>query len=120
MSIESDFRTLLANNAGVAALVGGRIALNSVPEGSVFPLIVFSASHERTLGLDNSILADICTLNVQCWANTAAAADQVADAAEVAIATATPNAGAVVTSRSSEFDAELGLDATILDVEWWG
>jgi len=119
MSIETDFRALLAGYAPLAALVGTRIAENAVPEGSALPLVVFSATHNRTLGLDNSLLADQCSLDVQCWAETAVAAEAVGDAVISAIDTAPVAAGAVVLARSSTFDAELGLDATVLSVEWW-
>ena len=120
MSIETDFRALLAGYSALTALVGTRIAENAEPEGSALPLVVFSATHDRTLGLDNSLLADQCSIDVQCWAETAVAADAVADAVIAAIATAPTAAGAVVVARSSTFDAELGLDATILAAEWWG
>jgi hypothetical protein len=119
MSIETDFRALLAGYAPLSALVGTRIALNAVPEGSVAPLVVFAAEHDRTLGLDNTLLADRCALEVQCWAENATDADAVADAVVAAIATAPTAAGAVVTARSTTFDAEVGLDATILAAEWW-
>ena len=119
MSIEADFRTLLAGYAPLGALVGTRIAMNSVPEGSTLPLVVFTSSHERTLGLDNSLLADTCTLAVQCWGQTAASAEAVADAVVAAVATAPAASGAVVTARETNFDPDLGLDATQLTVEWW-
>ena len=88
MSIEADFRATLAAHAPLTALVGTRIALNAAPEGAVMPLVVFSSSHDRTLGLDNSLLADRAELAVQCWAETAAAAESVADAVTAAVATA--------------------------------
>ena len=119
MSIETDFRALLTGYAPLSALVGTRIAMNAVPEGSVVPLVVFSATHDRTLGLDNSLLADQCSIDVQCWAETAVDADQVADAVIAAIATAPAASGAVVLGRSTTFEPDLGLDATILSAEWW-
>jgi len=120
VSVETEFRALLANAAGVTALVGTRVALNSVPQGSALPLIVFSVSHERTLGLDGTVLADQCTLAVQCWAETAAQADAVADAVVTAVGTATADRGAAVTARSTAFEPELGLDGVALAVDWWG
>ena len=119
MSIETDFRALLAGHAGLAALVGARVALNAVPAGSDLPVVVFGATHDRTLGLDNALLADRATLLVQCWDDTAAGADAVADAVILAVATAPAAAGAVVLDRASSFDPELGLHATELTVEWW-
>ena len=119
MSIETDFRALLAANVALAALVSGRIALNAVPAGSSLPVVVFGATHERTLSLDNTLHADKVTLLVQCWDGTAATADSVADAVITAVATAPAASGAVVLDRSSSFDPEQGLHATELTVEWW-
>jgi hypothetical protein len=120
MSIEADFRATLAAHAPLTALVGTRIALNSVPENSVFPLVVYAVSHDRTLGLNNSLLADQAAIDVQCWADTAAAADAVAEAALSALVNAPSASGAVALTRSTTFDPELGIDGVILSVEWWG
>ena len=119
MSIETEFRALLAGYAPLTALVATRIAQDAVPEGAAAPLVVFAGSHQRTLGLDNTLLADQCTLIVQCWGNTGAQAAQVADAVIAAVATATASAGAVVVDRATTFDPELGLDGQLLTVEWW-
>lgn len=120
MSIETAFRSLLAGYAPLTALVSNaRIAQNAVPDGGALPCVVFSATHNRTLGLDNSLQADQAAISVQCWAETAVAADAVADAVTAAIATAPADAGAVVLDRAGTYDAELGLDATVLTVEWW-
>lgn len=119
MSIETDFLAVLNAHAPLVALVGDRIALNAVPEGDSVPLVVFSTTHNRTLGLDNSVLADQCSLQVQCWAATAAQAQQVADAVLEAVLTAPAASGACVLSRSTTADPELGLDGEELSVEWW-
>lgn len=119
MSIESDFRATLAAHAPLTALVGTRIAQDAVPEGSTGSVVVFSATHARTLGLDNSLLADQCTLAVQCWAGTGAQAASVADAVIAAVATAPAASGACVVDRSTTFEPDLGLDGVLLTVEWW-
>jgi Protein of unknown function (DUF3168) len=119
MSIETDFRALLAGYAPLASLVGARIALNAVPEESPTPLVVFAATHDRILGLDNTLLADQCSLDVQCWAETATEAESVANAVIAAIGTAPADTGAVCIGRSTTFDPEMGLDAVVLSVEWW-
>lgn len=119
MSIEADFRALLAGYAPLTSLVGTRIAQNAVPAGAVMPLVVFGGTHERTLGLDKSLLADKCTLIVQCWSETSVQADAVADAVVAAVATSPAAAGAVVLDRSGSFDPEQDLHATELTVEWW-
>ena len=119
MSVETDFRALLAGYSSLSALVSTRIAQDAVPEGSVFPLVVFACRHDRTLGLNNTLLGDTCTLSVQCWADTGAGAAAVADAVVAAVATAPAAAGAVVLDRASTFDPDLGADGVQLTVEWW-
>lgn len=119
MSIETDFRALLAAHAPLTALVSGRIALNAVPENSSFPLVVFAATHDRQFNVDGTLAYDACTLSVQCWADTAAAADAVADAVIAAVATAPAARSATVSERSTTFDPEIGADGTTLTVSWW-
>lgn len=119
MSIETDFRATLAAHAPLAALVGTRIALNAVPEGEDVPLVVYACAHDRTLGLDNSLLADQCAIQVDCWAATGTQAEQVADAVVAAVATAPADSGACVLTRAPTHDPELGLDGVTLTVEWW-
>lgn len=115
MSAEDDFRTLLAGNAGVTALVSQRIAQNAIRQGDAPPYVVFTSQHQPDLALDNTVLADQVTFTVQCWAKTALLADQVADAVTTCLA----SAGVVVTGRATGYDEELGLDATVLTVDWW-
>ena len=115
MSAETEFRALLAANAGLAALVSTRIAQNAVPQGAVFPLVVFTASHNPSYGLDSAPLDDEVTFSVQCWAATAVQADAVADAVDTALA----GSAGIVTDRSSAYDQELGADCTALTIQWW-
>ena len=119
MSAEADFRALLAGHAGLAALVGTRIAQNAVPRADVLPLVVFVASHVPEHGLDGTLLADQVTFAVQCWGKTAADAAAVAAQVKAACATAPAAAGCTVTAQRGSFDAEMGLDGEELDVEWW-
>lgn len=121
MSVETDFRAALAAHAALTTLVGTRIAQNAVPQGSTYPLVVFTVAHARELSLFNELHADACTISVQCWAETAAGAAAVANAVEAALAAdATAQArDATVTLRETAFDPELGLDAEQLSIEWW-
>ena len=121
MSIETDFRAALAGHAPLVALVGARIAQDAVPEGSTGTVVVFSARHNPTLGLDNSLLADQCTLAVQCWSETGASASTVADevTAAMSVQAQAQAAGACVTDRATTFDPETGLDGVLLTGEWW-
>lgn len=119
MSVETDFRAVLASHAPLTALVGQRIAANAVPKGSAFPLVVFASNHAPTLGLDGTVLGNQVGLQVQCWGETAAQADQVADAVVSALLTAPLDAGATVIDRSTAFDPDISKDGTTLAVEWW-
>lgn len=115
MSAETEFRALLVADAALTALVSTRIAQNGVPQGAVFPLVVFTASHNPTYGLDNTLLDDEVTFNVQCWAATALQADAVADAVDAALA----GSSGIVTERASAYDQDLGADCTVLTIQWW-
>lgn len=119
MSIEADFRALLAAYQPLVALVGPRIVANAAPKGAPFPLVTFASNHAPTLGLDGTLLGNQCTLQVQCWGETAAQADAVADAVAAAVATAPLEAGATVLDRSTAFDPDISKDGTTLAVEWW-
>lgn len=119
MSAETDFRALLAGHAPLFALVSGRIALNAVPQSSVLPIVVFTSRHQPQINLLGDQVDDEVIFLVQCWAESAAAADAVADAVVGALATA-PDARAVaVLERSTGYDNDLKLDATLLSVSWW-
>lgn len=119
MSAETDFRTLLVNFPGLAALVGTRVAENSVDEGLPLPYIAFTGRHDRTHNLLGELMADQVEFTVQCWGKTAADAAAVAAQVVLAVQSADPARGAVVMSSESAFDPDVNLDATILTVEWW-
>lgn len=119
MSIETTFRALLAAHAPLAALVGTRIAQDVMAQGQPTPFVVFTATHDLQHNLLGEVLADACTLTVQCWGTTSAQAEAVADAAQAAVATAPGDAGATTTSRTAGYDEETDLHATVLAVEWW-
>ena len=121
MTVETDFRGVLAGAAGVSSLVGTRIAQNSVPQGATYPLITFVVDHQREYRLDNTLAAETCQVSVQCWAETPAAASAVADAVEAALAASATalSHDATVVARAGAFDEEMGLDAEQLSVEWW-
>ena len=116
MSAETDLRAALAGNAGVAALVAGRITADRMEEGAVRPFVVFSrAATDNQYGLDGTVLASRITFDLQCWADTRASAEAVANAVDaVLLADQRP-----VISRTSGYDANLDLEATLLTVEWW-
>lgn len=114
MSAETVFTALLEAHAPLTALVGTRVAQNAVPQGEAMPLVVFGAAHNRTLGLDDTLLADEVTFSVQCWAKDAVDATAVADAVQASIGTR-----AEVVSRSDAYNPELDAHAVELTVFWF-
>jgi len=117
MSADADFRALLTGHAALTALVpAARIAQNAVGQGQSFPLVVFVGQQSRELLLNNSAAGTDCTWQVQCYAETSAEAEEVADAVMGAVAT---NDAYVVTDKAGGFDEELGIDAVSVTVQRW-
>lgn len=114
MSAEAEFRGALVAHAPLFAVVGQRIALNAVQAETPTPYLAFTARHDPQYTLDNTLAADFVTIEVQCWAATAVDASTVGDLVEAAVRAA----GAIVVARSSAFDADVGLDAELITVEW--
>ena len=116
MSLDTDLRAALAGNVAVAALVGTAIVSDRMEEGTPRPFIVFSrASTDYEKGLDGTVFGERVVFDVHCWADTRATAETVANAV-VAVLHADHR---TVLSRTSGYDAELDLEATLLAVEWW-
>lgn len=118
MSIEADFRALLAGYAPLTSLVSTRIAQSAVDNAPDLPCVVFDCTQTPIDSIDVPRLTMRAAIAVQCWAMTAGAAAQVADAVVAAIDTATAHA-ARLTERSTTFDPELGADGVTLVVDWW-
>lgn len=113
---ETSFRAILIAYGALTALVpAASIAQNAVDPGAVPPYVVFTATHAPEFGLDNTRHADRITFSVEAWATTPSAADAIADQ----IAAALLAAGVVCNARATGYDAEVGLDATILTADWW-
>jgi hypothetical protein len=111
MSAETSFAALLSAHAPLTALVGTRIAQNAVPQDEPMPLVIFAASHDLTLGLDDTMLADEVTFITQSWA-----ADAVSAAAVAAEVKAAIGARAEMTSSSDAYNGEL--DAHAVEQTW--
>lgn len=116
MSAEADFRAVLVAYAPLTALVpAASISQNAAEQGVDLPYIAFTSAHAPSYGLANNLLADEVTFSVQCWGATSAQADAVADEVQAALLAA----GTVCTARATALDPNLGLDATVLTVQWW-
>jgi hypothetical protein len=116
MTAETDLRALLIASSAVTTLVGQRIAVDRIEQGAARPFIVFTRNGtERTKGLDGTVHGVLVTFGVQCWADTRAAAESVAEAVQTALESAYHNVG----DRSSAYDSDLDLEASTFTVGWW-
>ena len=123
MSADTDLRADLLAHAPLLALVStpNRIAFDKVPQGISRPFVVLvRQATERAATLDGSWNGGKITFALQCWDDTRAGAEALADAVEDALAASTrePN-GIPVEDRSSAYEPELDLEAVNLIVEWW-
>lgn len=121
MSAEADLRTDLLAHAPLAALVGTRVSVDKIEQGAARPFIVYTRqATESTYTIDNVLHAQRITFELQCWADTRASAEAVADATAAALAASTrePN-GIPVEDRSSAYDPDTDLEAVRLVIDWW-
>lgn len=113
MVAEQSLYTLLSENSGVTALVSTRIYPDAMPEGCVYPAVVFSRTGTEPLAsISNVSYGSDVTLTIGCWGKTRTSADAVASA----IVSALNNTDFFLTGREAGFDNETGLFATILTV----
>lgn len=116
MSLDTDLRAALAAYPAVTALVGSAIVSDRMEQGTPRPFIVFSRTDTQyTQGLDGTIFAERAVFDLQCWADTRASSNTVADA----ITTMLQADQRAILSRTSAYDPDLDLEATLLSVEWW-
>lgn len=116
MSAETMLRATLAAHAPLVALVGSRIAADRAEEGWPRPFVVFSRTgNENHADINNRTLGAQVFIELQVWADSRASAEAVAQACQDAI----EDAGEAVASRSSGYDSELDVEASMLMVEWW-
>jgi hypothetical protein len=122
VSAETDMRAALAAHAPLTALVGTCLALNVAPQGMQPPLVVYASKHDPQRGLDGALQVDLVMFEVQCWARTADAAAEVADAVEAALAVydgTQPGKCITVIDRGNAYDPETNQNSEQLTVEWW-
>lgn len=120
MTVESDFRAMLAADGSLVAAVGSRISEHAVPQGSAYPQVIFTSDHAYERGIDNTLLADDVTFTVQCWAKSAAEAWSVANLVRAACDAASDGKLCTVSAAEGIADEVLGLDGVELTVEWLG
>lgn len=117
MAIDTDFRAAMLAHAPLVALIDDRLSLNVAPDTDVLPIVVFSVRTDRTLGLNGSVHGERAAIDVQVWADSAAAARTVAD--ELIAAVATVPDKAVVTDHRDTYEPDLKIDGVLLTVVWF-
>jgi len=114
MSAETSIYTALSGFAGLTAIVSTRIYPDVLPEDCVYPAVVFA--RESTVPIrsvsGHYFGADV-SLQVRCWSDTRTQADAAAAQAESAILAA----GMVTTNKTSGYDPETDLFASVIDVD---
>lgn len=124
MSAETELHALLKADAGVRGALGAadvaaaarRISADRAEQDAGKPFVVFvRTATEDFEGLDGTVFDSKVTLELQCWGDKRTAVDALADACQTAIR----GADQAVLGRTSGFDPELDMEATVLTVEWW-
>ncbi len=115
--IEQTFNTLMLGTAAITALVGTRIHHMQRPENETGSAIVFrrvATTPITSLTGDSGL--DAVRLQVDCWADTHLASQQLAVLVRAAIKTA--NLGVAVMEINDE-DETTGIKRTIVDFNLW-
>lgn len=108
MSAESDLYDSL-NVVGVTSVVSTRIYPDVLPEGCVYPAIVYARSSTDPVDSIGGVhYGDFVSFSVSAWGKTRASADAAADAIESALRVS----GHQVTGREAGYDQEVGLMAS--------
>lgn len=118
MSIEADFRAQAVAHAPLVSLVGQRVALNAVPQGSTLPLVAYTVRHDPQYTLDGTLVADVAAIEAQCWAQTSVQAEAVADALSTGVAHVNAVRSCTLISRATGYDSETDLHACVIVFEW--
>jgi len=98
---------ILANSAGVSALVSNRISPVLLPQGSAFPAVVYSEVNiNATPTKDSNSRLDFTRVQIDCLATTYEGASTLADAVRSALNVVTPGTYNGVNVFYIEFDNE--------------
>lgn len=118
MSVESDLFALLSSYADVTAIVGAgnaaRIYPDALPLDEPLPAICYDVATTPIKTIHGPIAGRENTLTIACWAPSREAANALADAVELALA----SAGQDWDGRANSFDGETANFATTLTQSW--
>lgn len=124
MSAESDLRAVLVGNAALLAGLGTvagktaqqRICIDSVPEDFPRPYVIFQKQATTDeLGSDNTLLAELATIDIQCVGTNRSNAIAIRDLVRAALRAA----GTPSDRGSAGFDPEVGLEVEVVTVDWY-
>ena len=115
MSAATELQALLAASAGVTALVESRISADRAEQGAARPFVTYSGTTEPQRALDGSVHGTLTTFEIQCWGDSRATAEAVADAVQAAC----DGAHQYITARAAGSDNELDLEAVVMTCLWW-
>lgn len=116
MSAEAALRAALLAAPAVTSLLGQRVIADRAEQGDALPFAVFTrTATEHYTAIDGALLGARVALELQCWAETRAAAEALADVIQDAVRSARQ----LVTNRSATTDPSLDLHAAVLALEWF-
>lgn len=113
---EEQLYAALSASTSLATVVGQRIWPDAIPEGRSLPAVVFSRTGtDPVISISGARICEDVQFQIVAWAETRADADAAAAAIESAVRTG----GQVVSGRSANFDAEMGLFAATVEATWF-
>jgi siroheme synthase (precorrin-2 oxidase/ferrochelatase) len=120
VSAETDFVSLMKATSAVTAIIGtgsaAKVRADRLEQDDALPGIVYiRTGTENATALDGTIVDSKATLEVQCWADTRAAADALA----AAVSDAVEGAQQFVTGRAGAYDDEGDKACALVTVDWW-
>lgn len=117
MSAESELRAALVAHAPLLAVVPAvRISVDAVAQDLAKPYITFvKQGYAAHLGLDNTLLADVSTVDIQCVGTDRPNAIVVRDL----VRTALQLAGLPSDRGTAGYDPENDLEVEVVTVDWF-
>jgi hypothetical protein len=122
VSIQDDVHAVLVADPAVYALVRKRVSLATNEEGESLPYVIYTVAVEPQHGLAGAQGLEQGTVTLACWAASAVAAEELADAVQAALEAydaVQTSASVTVIGRQPDFDTDTQLDGVVLAVEWW-
>jgi hypothetical protein len=117
MSAESTLNAALLGAAGVTALVADRVYPDILPQGKPLPAVVYARTDTEyvTTIHSNATRATIVTLETWCFAKSRPAAESLADAVEVALA----SSGLRPVGRNPDYDTDTDTYSSVITCTAW-